>query len=1251
MLPKNIPLYTLDLTGKNPNNLITQEYYQRKDLERELIFVLRSGPFYSESLSLYKPDGTVLVEEEDYEIVGIASTLTAFVKDKEISMMVTIKNPNVTEFFADYQIVGHFSVLNKDLVDLVNSALEDERPVKWKNIKDIPKWFVPELHQHDLRYEIHSFQDLINCIKQIKDIKNIFPQREVVSINQFYSVILSRIEEYEKRLLAIVEKHDSDYPEPYTNSHGLTAKQVELEKVDNFETATLLDILDGFRRDLHVTADYAAAALKTYAKESDNLIKSGSIPILRYGSNSFIPTPVTGSFEGMGGDDFYIGINVESNGDGLILMPRNDGKVRGLYFMNNTDIQSGYPMDKWSFTAYQYTHQTPESDGVVLTKILRGSDGKFLILGGQDSSGKTVWYWTLGNGTFDPLKHKLEKLPSDMQGITIHAFLCTTAFPTKIFLFDVLTDTVIYNDLSVRDVGFEYPGNDLSQVMNKGVTFHNNFLGLRCWEFEISSKTWRQVVFNYKQATDGKAIQSYAWVPWRQVIKEVTPENPRSDGLDYPYGLAQSQFVFSKLITMWVMRFWWNQGLDQYDKENDRLGFKYTSSNYGSDQRQTNFEMGTCSFGAFIQNRNLLNNVLYYDIENKKALTDLCYFDTTTAGADGRRPGILSGNKLDHVEYSGYGGSGYGTISWFNKSKIFYAVSASYGTFPVRLGTVELAGTPAYENIDKFVTNRYDEEATYLPTSGFNYNETNTQGLTIGAHSTYWVQLDPNKSNTMGSVSFGSSRTNIQNSVMTWRNQPALDDAGFPIEPNTVYNLYPESIGSNKQTYGYDLINKTKIVTNHFGEIYCNNIFINIANNRKSEYWKNHIAHHAFKTGETSVSNSTANTDFDAEFSISYTDVNKVDVIDTITFTATKTYDLKNQITNILIPKLESYLKTLSNASDIFTGNMLQTHRIMFTNLPSAKYDKFLIFSASYIDKNTGMLSTAAVAFNLTGGKADSSGKITDATVTPVGDVKTIDHVLLSVVYLNDYINPDIVSIRPFSQSYTLSRDLVQQVEAGKSFIVAQMSHTYNVKGNRYEPGVKFIVTENGITEIAEGSVYYTSSTYRFFLHPYYGACNRAISPGPSEVGYPWNKPTTVNAGQNSNNFVLGNSNYLQGAFTLFFGSDLDITLNGRNYTIKKQDIDLTTIISNPRNRQFFVYIDYNSDGPFYNISLTPLAETPNRSLIATVLTNSDSIYEINRYNTFTMNGIRVSSIKHGSSIPAATGTIEEQGQSAFWLD
>lgn len=275
----DIRLYQTDLIGDSPDNKITKEYYKRPAGNMDLVFALRQGPFYHASVRMYTTKGELLVKDEDYEFYGIMPSLTAYCKDKAVGVFIKLKKPNITEWVVSYQVVGNYSILSRDFVDYIESGLNDERPVIFVNIKNRPLWYPPSWHVHDIRYEIHSFQDLVDQVKRFKDLKNVLPDNHIVEIDAFQNTISIYIASYKAMLLEYIRKHDSDKLPPYVNTHGLTALQMDLEKVDNFETATYQQILEGIRQDLHITADLVHNALLEIYKQSDELVEQGTLPI------------------------------------------------------------------------------------------------------------------------------------------------------------------------------------------------------------------------------------------------------------------------------------------------------------------------------------------------------------------------------------------------------------------------------------------------------------------------------------------------------------------------------------------------------------------------------------------------------------------------------------------------------------------------------------------------------------------------------------------------------------------------------------------------------------------------------------------------------------------------------------------------------------------------------------------------------------------------------------------------------------
>ncbi|MGL4282547.1 MAG: hypothetical protein ACRCSI_02575, partial [Eubacterium aggregans] len=192
------------------------------------------------------------------------------------------------------------------------------------------------------------------------------------------------------------------------DNHGVNKTQIGLGLVDNFSTATLEETLDGLRRDLHIVPAYAAKAAELAAGRNERLFPSGSLPILRYGSDSFIPPKIDGSFEGMGGGIWRPGVCVESTGELLLLQRRYNGKVKGLYFLRCTRWDTDRPI--WEFTGYRYQHPTATAAGANLTAIIAGSNENIMVVGDED---KNIWFWVECNGTFNPAKHTLNRITGD----------------------------------------------------------------------------------------------------------------------------------------------------------------------------------------------------------------------------------------------------------------------------------------------------------------------------------------------------------------------------------------------------------------------------------------------------------------------------------------------------------------------------------------------------------------------------------------------------------------------------------------------------------------------------------------------------------------------------------------------------------------------------------------------------------------------------------------------------------------------
>lgn len=1229
MFSRDIPSYPLDLTGQATTNKVINEFYRRTDTKLDTVFVPLSGPFYIESMVLTDPlTNTAYVEDKDYEFLGICSEITAFIKNKEVGMCVHWLNDSVTEWYATYQVVGHFSYLQRELIDLTQSVIDDDRPVWYKDLKDKPLWFPPEVHRHDVRYELHSYADLIACIKRIATLKQNQVNPITSGVSRLIDNLSDRITVWQTTLKTSLDQHISDI-----NPHGLTAAQVELGNVENLLTANLIETINGSRHDRHITMENVDQAVRQATTPFTQLIKNGSLPLLMYGSTGFIPPSITGSFEGQGGNNFRMGFNIEPNGDALILTPRADGRVDGLYFMINT--QSIDKLDQWKYTAYRYQHQTATADGVNLNRILQGANGKFLIVGGTNAAGAMKWYYTTGNGTFDPAKHILTPLPdkiiSPAPHRVEHSTLTTATFPDRVMLWIPQLGSDTFNG-PYKNVFYDLPAGEENGTSFPGIDTPYEGVGHLCWEYTLADKTWRQVVFTYTPAGyPNQPFTSPFYCPYRYKVVKITADNPRIDGVDHPYGLQAYEFKYNYPITCWTNRLWGYGVLDWYDEQSDVVGIKGYDSAYGYDGRPLIVDGGAASYGFLLKNRTVSTDQVHYTITNGRGLEDELYlFDVTKSGYHLVDQSIINPPHFDSYWQSFAGGAG--AVAWIKPGVAYAAGSQAYGSFPLAITYMDVSEMAAYSSAENWVNStQYSDPPPGDKRGYLQYNESNTSGFTVGAHSVFYLQLNPNDVNTYGGVSYSSSG-------MTFRKQSALDANGIPVKPPSTFTLYGESVT------GYPLENTSYTFNGPETRPYLTNIFSNLPNNRRSEYMKQLISHSPYPDDTiTFVRNETANHNVETEHEVVMSG-------NSFSIKATKTYDLADQLKNTLFPFMIQGAK--DKGYKVVGNNLPATYHLTPANLATTVFEKLMVCAGIAFQEDAQECLVLSVCFDITGG-TNTNGLVTGAKITPVGNVFVTPRWTMTDDVYERYQTENTWFERYLGVTITKCRDLSRQMDNGRSFVWLNFEQYVAIKGNISMMGLATVVGEDGIEAAWGLEPYYIAGEYQNFIHPYYGVVNRVRPPASSQIGNPYRRDVWA-YGDFQIDYslqVLGHSNYLQSAYTIYIGTDQQVEVNGTPYTLKATSIDLRTIDIDPSNSTYYLYLVYGTNGPEYSIVSNALPETASRALLSVIKTNKDSIYEIENYNVFSMNGFRISATRHGSVIPSATGSIDAPGQADGWVD
>lgn len=387
--------YQEDLEGLNPENKIYDEPKSTPAGIWSRIIVPDHAPFFTKTLTVKAPNGKPLDLGVHYQIFSIMPRLTDLA-GQSVACFIELLDPDLTDVLLDYHVVGEYSLIDNRMLQMIFSAVNDDRPVFWENLKNKPVVFPPRLHSHSLIRTVVCWQDTLEVMDLYLAMKAANGREPTqIRIDHFYDLLTHYINVYSEMLTEFLTRHMRT-----NNEHGLTALQVNLEKVDNFETANSGNVLQA-RSDMHLTPQGLETIIENYGFDSSQYLKTGLLPISRFGNTNFIPANIDGSFEGFGGFSETAAITLESDGSMAYLWNRFDGRTKGLYYSVLTDSEDP-ATGQLLYTGYKYNHPRINIDGAVVNTVAQGSGEDVILVGDSDSE---MYYIGVTNGSLDPAKH------------------------------------------------------------------------------------------------------------------------------------------------------------------------------------------------------------------------------------------------------------------------------------------------------------------------------------------------------------------------------------------------------------------------------------------------------------------------------------------------------------------------------------------------------------------------------------------------------------------------------------------------------------------------------------------------------------------------------------------------------------------------------------------------------------------------------------------------------------------------------
>ena len=219
--------YEFDKSGRNPNNLVSEEGHVLNDREVRIISP-RHAHFYIESVVIKDKKTNQVVPRASYffedtsetiaGLTGLGAASTIVLVDKTVS-----KNISVT-----YQAVGgQFTSIDiPALQNKLNSLNLDNRPVSWLNIANKPDAFPPAEHFHPI-WQTYGYEGLIYVIERLI-------KATLIGDEESHNVIWEAIGGFDAKLEKLKNKVDVDVANLIgDNNNGVNAKLEELKRKIN----------------------------------------------------------------------------------------------------------------------------------------------------------------------------------------------------------------------------------------------------------------------------------------------------------------------------------------------------------------------------------------------------------------------------------------------------------------------------------------------------------------------------------------------------------------------------------------------------------------------------------------------------------------------------------------------------------------------------------------------------------------------------------------------------------------------------------------------------------------------------------------------------------------------------------------------------------------------------------------------------------------------------------------------------------
>lgn len=165
-------------------------------------------------------------------------------------------------------------------------------------------------------------------------------------------------------------------------------------------------------------------------------------------------------------------------------------------------------------------------------------------------------------------------------------------------------------------------------------------------------------------------------------------------------------------------------------------------------------------------------------------------------------------------------------------------------------------------------------------------------------------------------------------------------------------------------------------------------------------------------------------------------------------------------------------------------------------------------------------------------------------------------------------------------------------------------------------------------------------------VHQHYG-----LVPGVGFCQYEWVQKSgaamcLLQHPTNTGVYVMLGAVFVEGNWSVFVGTDVNVTFNGRSMVARRTNFDLRDF-GTYRSQTFYLYCVCKGAYAEYEMTKSLGYHNPHAMLVAKIVTNDLGVASIERYQPFTIAGFPLIRTRD-AGIPFSSGTLGEAGTFSF---